>query len=334
MPDYLKMMSYQYITNLKSNKIKKKSILIIGAGYMAEQYSESLKKMDIRDVTVIGNSKNKVKKLCKKYDFFSLDGGFQKNLSKVDLKDLVIIATPIPLLIPASKLAIKFGQRNILLEKPGDLKSTSLESLQKNSIGKKIHLAYNRLFYPSYHKLLELSKIDGGITSCTFTFTEWTHKINFNSYSKSVLSRWGISNSLHVVSMVMRLIGMPKTMKCFQKSPLSWHKSGSIFVGAGISNKNIPFSYNSDWNSAGRWGIDVMTRKNSYRLMPLEKLYRCKKGSINWENIPLKKSFPKIKDGIAEEIFSMLDVKPEIDLVTLKEGSSYIKLAEKIFNYK
>ena len=125
----------------------------------------------------------------------------------------------------------------------------------------------------------------------------------------------------------------PKKINCYQNNHLSWHKAGSIFVGSGISNMNIPFSYHSDWNSAGRWGIDIMTRKNSYRLMPLEQISRCKKGSTSWENIDLKKSFPNVKAGIAEEIFSMLDINPKLDLVTLKEGSLYIELAEKIFNY-
>ncbi len=333
MSNNLRMMSYQYISNLKPNKIKKKSVLIIGSGYMAEQYSETLNKIGITDVTIIGNSKNKVETLGKKYDFDTLSGGFETNLPNIEKKDLVIVATPIELLVSAARFALKFGQKNILLEKPGSLYSEPLKSLENKCKGKKVCLAYNRLFYPSFHKLLELIKNDGGITSCTFSFTEWTHKINLDSYPKSVLSRWGISNSLHVISMAMRLIGMPKTIKCFQKSSLSWHKTGSIFVGSGISNKNIPFSYHSDWNSAGRWGIDIMTRKNSYRLMPLEQLFRCKKGTTSWENIPIKTLIPHSKEGIAEEIFSMLDKESKLNLITLKEGYSYIKLAEKIFNY-
>jgi len=329
----MRMMSYRYITNLKRDKIKKKSILIIGSGYMAEQYSETLKKIGINDVTIIGNSKNKVEKLGKKFNFTTLSGGFKINLPNLEEKDLVIVTTPIPLLISAAKLALESGQKNILLEKPGGLYSKPLKSLENDCKGQKICLGYNRLFYPSFYKVLELIKNDGGITSCAFSFTEWIHKIDFNAYPKSVLSRWGISNSLHVISMAMRLIGMPKTIKCFQKSPLPWHKAGSIFVGSGISNKNIPFSYSSDWNSAGRWGIDIMTKKNSYRLMPLEQLFRCKNGTTSWENIELKKSFPNSKEGIAEEIFSMLDNSSNLNLVSLKEGYSYIKLAEKIFNY-
>ena len=42
---------------------------------MAEQYSKTLDKIGITDVTIIGNSKNKVEKLGKKYNFVALSGG-------------------------------------------------------------------------------------------------------------------------------------------------------------------------------------------------------------------------------------------------------------------
>ena len=70
-------MSYQYITKMNLNQIKKKSVLIIGSGYMAQQYSNSLNKMGINDVAIIGNLKNKVEKLGKKYDFETLSGGLK-----------------------------------------------------------------------------------------------------------------------------------------------------------------------------------------------------------------------------------------------------------------
>ncbi len=112
-------MSYPYIINLNSNRVKNSSILLIGSGYMANQYSDALFKMGIHDVTIIGNSKNKVRKICKKFGYTPLYGGFEKNLPNVNSKDLTIVATPIPLLVSATKLALSYGQKNILIEKPG-----------------------------------------------------------------------------------------------------------------------------------------------------------------------------------------------------------------------
>jgi len=117
---------------------------------------------------------------------------------------------------------------------------------------------------------------------------------------------------------------------------LDWHPSGSIFVGSGISNQNIPFSYHGDWTSSGRWGIEVMTRKNAYRLIPLEDLFVCKKGSVKWEKVHFQRSFPEAKPGLAEEIALMLstDKSDPLDLPSLKNAAQLNKFAEKIFGYK
>ena len=162
------------------------------------------------------------------------------------------------------------------------------------------------------------------------------HTIPFGKYKKDVYRRWGISNSLHVISMAMELIGMPKKITTNQHGNLKWHPTGSIFVGNGVSEKNIPFSYHANWEGVGRWGIEVVTKKNIYRLSPLEKLFVLKKGTTEWKEIQIKNIFPKIKMGLAEEIVIMLDdaLEKQLKMVTIKRAIEYNKLAEKIFAYK
>ena len=106
-------------------------------------------------------------------------------------------------------------------------------------------------------------------------------RIDFEKDEPEVYQRWGISNSLHVISMVFDLIGLPKEITSKQSGKTSWHDSGSIFTGNGISENNIPFSYHADWESAGRWGIEIMTKEHAYRLMPLENLYVRKKALLS-----------------------------------------------------
>ena len=155
------------------------------------------------------------------------------------------------------------------------------------------------------------------------------------SNMETFLKKWGIANSLHPISMAFELIGFPKTFRFHQFGSLDWHPSGSIFVGSGISEKNIPFSYHADWNSAGRWGIEIMTRKNAYRLISLEELFKCKIDTDNWEKIEFKKSFPNVKQGLAEEIAVMLDksLERKIKLVNLEIGYEIVEFGERIFGY-
>jgi len=326
---------YEKLANIDSNNFQNKSVLIIGSGYIALEYVKALKKLKIKNIEILSKSENSLdNKVLSEYKI--IFGGFEKKINLIEKKDLTIIATPINLLVKATTLAIKSGQENILIEKPGSLFKTDLIILEKLIKKQKVRIAYNRLFYPNFQKLKILSKIDGGITSCKFDFTEWVHTIPFGKYKKDVYRRWGISNSLHVISMAMELIGMPKKITTNQHGNLKWHPTGSIFVGNGVSEKNIPFSYHANWEGGGRWGIEVVTKKNIYRLSPLEKLFVLKKGTTEWKEIQIKNIFPKIKMGLAEEIVIMLDdaLEKQLKMVTIKKAIEYNKLAEKIFAYK
>jgi len=327
--------NYDWITNISKEKFQDKSVILVGTGPMAKEYATAFHQMNITDVTVISKSDKETTDFSNSFDFQVLHGGYEHHLPKLKQTDLVVIVTPIPQLLDAAKIAIDAGQKKILIEKPGSLYSEKLISFSKQLTDQIVRIGYNRLVYPSFHKLKQLTEKEGGITSCTFSFTEWVHTINFELYPSEVYSRWGISNSLHVISMAMELIGMPKSLSSLQQGSLSWHPSGSSFVGSGISEKNIPFSYNADWDSAGRWGIEIMTKKNSYRLIPLEGLFVCHKGSVNWEPISLNPSYLKVKTGIAEQIVIMLNdkIENEMGLITLEKASEYNKLAEKILGY-
>jgi predicted dehydrogenase len=324
------------LENYDFSKLKNKKIAIIGSGFMAENYVLACKKMNINNILVIGNKEEKVKKICKKYKIHGIFGGYEKNLKSLEKMDLVIICIPVHLLVLCTNLAIKYCQKNILIEKPGSIYVNELLNLNKIIKSANVKIGYNRISYPNYQLLKQKTKEDGGITSCTFTFTERIDKIDFNKEKPEVFSRLGIGNSLHVISMVFDLIGMPKKMTSIQKGGFKWHKSGSIFVGSGITKKNIPFSYHADWESSGRWGIEIMTKKNSYKLIPLEELYQRPKGTFEWTKIKIKNKFPNIKHGIPEQIVAMLDqsINEKVNLVTVKLAASLNKEAEKIFGYK
>ena len=330
-------MPYKTLLSIKDIDFSKKKVLIIGAGWMAEQYCIALTQMGIRDVCVVSRSEKSAVTCCEKFGFQPFHGGYEKCLPELGTFDLVIVATPVHELKPAAMRAVECGNKNILVEKPGSLYSSELFEWAKQSDDRnaRIRIAYNRLVYPNLCKLKELVQSEGGITSCRYTFTELIHTINFNNNKPNVYERWGIANSLHVISMAHDLIGQPKEMQTYQFGKLKWHPSGDRFVGAGVTHENIPFSYHADWSSAGRWGIEILTPQNAYRLIPLEQLYRCKKGTFNWELVETTAAFPDVKQGIAEEVVIMLSpiLEKIIPLVTLAKAAEYTKLAEEVLGY-
>jgi len=327
--------TYRILTSIHSLNFQNKSILIIGSGWMARQYAIALKEMSIKDVTIFSRDKEKSESLCSEFGFKPIFGNPEETISKIPEKDLTIISTSISSLIQMTKIVINSGQKNILVEKPGSLYSDELLELEKTSNGCRIRIAYNRLTYPNLHKLKTLIKNEGGISSCNFNFTERIQSIDFKKENPDVYARWGISNSLHIISMVIDLIGFPKKSFFYQAGKLEWHPTGSIFVGSGLSENDIPFSYHADWGSSGRWGIEIMTKENAYRLISLEELFVCHKNSFEWESVSFDVSYSKTKHGVCEEIAIMLDEKLEekIPLVTLSKAAQFNKTAEQILGY-
>jgi len=303
----MKMKIYEWLTNIDSLDFHDKSALIIGGSDIAKQYALGLTKLGINNITIIANTGNYISEFCKNKKIKLQKGGFENNISSIEQKDITIIAPSIPDTIKAVKMAIANNQKNILIEKPGSLYYKELEDVAKMFPKIDIRVAYNRLVYPNFFKLKELVQNEGGITSCRFTFTERLGTMNFKKDKPEVYQRWGISNSLHVITMAFELIGMPKEIHSYQYGNLDWHASGSIFIGDGISEEKIPFSYHADWGSGGRWGIEVNTKENSYQLIPLEDLFVCKKDTGTWNHVDFKSSFSDVKQGIAEEIAIMLD---------------------------
>ena len=326
---------YEWLINIGNLNFSNKTALIIGGSEISRQYALALLKLGLKDITIITKTGNYISKFCKENQINLLIGGFEDKISSVKKVDLSIVAPPIPQTISATKMAIDSGQRNILMEKPGSLYHQDLANMAKSCSTLDIKIAYNRMVYPNFRKLQDLVKSEGGITSCRFTFTERLGTINFEKDEPEVYRRWGISNSLHVITMAFELIGMPKEIHSYQYGSLEWHPSGAIFIGDGITNQNIPFTYHADWGSGGRWGIEVNTRENSYQLIPLEDLFVCKKDTGTWNHVPFEKASSDVKQGIVEELAVMLYDKQDYrhKLLSLNEASDYNKLAEKIFGY-
>ena len=83
-----------------------------------------------------------------------------------------------------------------------------------------------------------------------------------------------------MIDLAFYLGGKPSEISTYSTGGLSWHPSSSIFSGSGISDKGALFSYKANWESAGRWSLEILTKKNKYLFEPLEKIKVQNKGSV------------------------------------------------------
>lgn len=136
---------------------------------------KALKALGVEDISVITNTEETALWWKNKSDVDAFYGGYVKVLPEsANPFDLVIVATPLHELRPAASEAVKFGNKNILVEKPAGLYSGSLEEWRRQiPEDVRIRIAYNRLVYPSLWKLKDIiCRNEEKITSCFYTFTE------------------------------------------------------------------------------------------------------------------------------------------------------------------
>ena len=91
------------------------------------------------------------------------------------------------------------------------------------------------------------------------------------AYEKIVLYGifWG--NSGHVLDTAFFLGGEPEEISCYTRT-LDGDDFPKIYAGAGISDKGALFSYQANWDSPGRWVVEILTKKHRLYFKPMETL--------------------------------------------------------------
>ena len=242
----------------KKNSSKKVDIWLIGPGYMGIEYAKVLMALDLTFKVIGRSNKNKIS-FYKETGHIVEKNNLESCIKNFDLPDKVIVATNIENIIEITKKLIKRGVKNILIEKPGSLIKKELMSIKYNAskINSNIYIAYNRRFYESVIEAKKIINKDKGILSTFFNFTEISEQIKNISFPKKIKNRWLIANSSHVIDLVFHLCGKPKNLTSITEGNIDWHPSSSIFVGSGKTEKGVLFSYSSNWQSPGRWYIEI-----------------------------------------------------------------------------
>jgi predicted dehydrogenase len=286
-------------------------VILVGTGPMAIDYVNVLKALEVEFI-VVGRGEKSAKEFHSKTGVLPLIGGieifFEKN--QVSNNTCFIISTGTEALMTVLLEVVKNNFSSILIEKPGAISIRELIKYEKDLIPfhKKIFIAYNRRFYSSVYELEKLVKEDDGMQSMFFEFTEWSHKIEPLIKPEGVKENWFFANSTHVIDLSFFLAGTPLNWKAFSRNGnLTWHKKTN-YVGAGYTDKNVLFSYISNWESAGRWSIEILTKNRRLFLRPLEKISIQEKGSIIVEEHLFDDEIDQLyKPGLYKQISALLN---------------------------
>lgn len=287
-----------------------KHIYLIGTGQMAKDYVKVLVAQN-HFFTVIGRGETSALKFEQTTGIRSFTGGIENYLANNSFPEnaCIIIATGTQDLMQTMLNVLRAGACRVLVEKPAAISIEELLANEKNlePYADRVFVAYNRRFYASVIEAQKLIEEDGGLQSMHFEFTEWAHKIEPLEKALGVKENWFFANSTHVVDLAFYLAGKPVDWRAYSKpGKLTWH-SKTNFAGAGITEKGVLFSYMSNWESAGSWGIELLTEKRRIYLKPLEGVAIQIKGSVLIENHTFDDEFDKnYKPGLFKQTQAFL----------------------------
>ena len=312
----------------------KQEIVLIGSGNMAIEYAKVLIALS-KDFIVIGRGKKSASNFKKSIGKDVLTGGLENNREVLKNHTTFINCTNIECLASTTMLLLENNSKKILIEKPGSIFLNDLNNMKKikEKAKSNVFIAYNRRYFSSIKKLESIVKKDGGIKSCLFEFTEISKKIHKLKKPIIVKNKWFLANSTHVIDLVFYLCGLPQNISSYyRKGKISWHPSASGFVGSGVTDNGVLFSYISNWDCPGRWSVEIITNKRRFILSPLEELKEKKDmGLIKDIKIDNKIDL-KFKPGLYEMVKDFLSKKPK-KLCDLQYQINSFKFFKKIANY-
>lgn len=310
------------------------SLWLIGAGLMAQDYAKVLLALD-QSFIVVGRSESSALLFEEKIGLAVKRGGLESALQSEQVPGTAIVAVGVEQLASTAIALIKAGTKRILLEKPGALNLAEIDSLDQHASdhGAQVLIAYNRRFYGSVDKVRRYILEDGGVLSAQFEFTEWSHLIAPLKKASGVKEHWVLGNSSHVIDLVFHLIGSPTDWGSWHLGSMEWHPTSARFAGAGITENGILFSYLTDWQAPGRWGIEILTQNRRLILRPMEQLQVMSLGRVESEPIqPLSQLDIDYKPGLYRQTAAFLAGKNEL-FCTLSEQTRNAYIYSRIAGY-
>ena len=308
---------------------------------MAQAYAAVLQAQGV-SFQVIGRSHASAEAFNQATGLSVYEGGLEVALASLPVPQQAIVAVGVEQLAITARQLLAAGCQRLLLEKPGALTLSCLEDLQAVAKARvaQVFIAYNRRFYASVQQLREQVVADGGITSVVFEFTEWSHRLSDLRKAPGVMEHWLLANSTHVIDLAFHLIGLPAEGQwhAWTGGSLNWHPAAARFHGAGVSVRNVPFSYQADWEAPGRWGLELLTRQNRYLLRPMESLQAISLGSLEPKLIDLDDSLDsQYKPGLFRQceafLSQKLDSGQSAHLCTLQEQLEACRIYYRIAGY-
>jgi predicted dehydrogenase len=308
-------------------------VLLVGTGFMATAYASVLKSLGVTTLAV-GRSMERTQLFVQETGVTAVDGGINSWLERQDAMPAhAIVCTSLSTTAASVRSLLDAGVKSILVEKPGAVCPNDLADLARcaDSAGAQVFIGYNRRFFESVRQARMRIDEEGGATSIHFEFTERERDATSGKFDTVEQSHWGLANSSHVIDLAFHLAGSPHKLHAEVAGFLPWHPGGARFVGSGVTVRGVLFSYCANWQSGGRWGVEICTPSSRIILRPLEKVHIQPRGRFDLSEIPLDADLDtRYKPGLYRQTRAFLEGVGAEYLVPIAEQAEFARTCAKI----
>jgi len=302
--------------------------VLIGFGDIAPKHLEVLRKSDCEVCGIKTRNLQKAKLNIKE---FGIPKAYEslEEIHQDDIDFITILVSPnnnaeiLKQVLPLKK--------PIFIEKPVTFSSSELEEIIE--LNKKyncpIMVAMNRRFYSIFNKGMEfLKEQDRKINSIIIDAPERFSDINLPKFSDIVRKNWMFCNPIHCIDLIRFFGG--DVNKIHTNSNHNKH----VYSAIGHCEKDVDFSYTSNWTSPGRWSVTILADDIRIVYRPLEKGTIFEKNNV--KEISPSNDDIQFKPGFISQLkFFLRNIEQKKDFVwpssSLVDHKKTLQLIEHIY---
>ena len=303
-------------------------VILIGLGDISKHHIDVLSAHQCEIIGVYSRDYNETKEKAQKIGIPNIFRTFEETIEKSC--DFYIIMTSAENNCNVLKKFIPL-KKPILIEKPVGFSVLELnEAIMLNEkYNTPIMVGTNRRFYSIFHNALNfLNSNNLEIDSIYVEAPERFPDINKEKFSKNTKSHWMFVNSIHCIDLIRFFAGNVKEISSFSND------EKFVFNAIGVTDKDVRFVYNSNWNSPGSWLIVLYAKQTKIIFNPLEKGIIIEKN----ESVELEPSKHDIsfKPGFYSQLEYFIENVVKLNKYpwpcsNLKDHKKSLDLIEKIF---
>jgi predicted dehydrogenase len=312
--------------------MKKWKIVIIGAGYMAEEHAKAFASLNnVEFVGIYSRTFERAEKLAGKYQcsaFCSI-----REMYSATQADAVVIAVN-----ELSMLQVYLESFSYpwicFIEKPVGINYSEAKVIVESAETRKakVYVALNRRAYSSTRQAMDLlEKNDGGARLISITDQQDLESVRLSGQPEEVVKNYMYANSIHLID-YFNFFARGEVVSV--NNCVAWNSRNPRYVVSTIHfSSGDTGVYQAVWDGPGPWSVNITNSNVRVELRPLERFAYQLRGERKLLDVEVDEIDIQFKPGLyyqATQVITLLEGKKAC-LASLSDAYASMKLCSDIY---